>query len=338
LCEGRFIINPAPVPAAELMPPIPPTPEISGKTRKYYDISVELVDFGMTRQVRVSPGSSVGKVIEEAGEQFRVNDWATTLIRSGGADYQSDALVSDLRNPNQLVVYLKCVWKRFRPELIAPLSSCEELTEDRYEIRVEIPAYDVSYTVSAMSSETVLAAVMRAPVKLNEIEQVTYGGNVIEQSLTMKEMAFRNNTALVLYPKEPCPSQSVSPSTTPSSHPSASPSPSMTLPTPSSSPQYHLVEKPLPGSLQSQEEERSPMTSSAKIFVTFQGRTFPVLIKPIARGVDIFDAVESVSGKNRNFLTTSFIDRPIDHDTLLKPFGFVDGDSVIVMETESTSK
>lgn len=77
---------------------------------------------------------------------------------------------------------------------------------------------------------------------------------------------------------------------------------------------------------------RPAMARSANINVRFEHRNIPVVINPLARGIDIFDAVTIATGRPHKYLVGQFKDREIDHYTRLKPFGFVDGDLVVVKD------
>lgn len=400
LCVQRIQLPIPPVPKVELMPAIPPQPYML-KVPQYVDVAVEFVDFGIAREIRSHVSNSVGRVIEEAGDEFAVDQWAVQLVRSGGADVATETLIHDLPDRAQLIVYLKCAYERFRSSLIAKLPACEDLMTEHYTVIIEIPAFHAVYVVSVVSTESVMAAIIRAPVNIRHVDKVTFDGAEVSLDTPLNKISFRNNSALIVYPDEPCPTQSTSPSNSPTPLPSPSTTPSVSNCPEPPLPKKHKVRKlgaydafrhcknargeklqlPDPASLGLDPEAvdplgkadnpdvdcemsemtpeevedfsnvgavredqpgpepnntlvRQPMTKTAVITVKYAGRSFPVQIKPVAQGVDIFDAVQQVSGKDHTGMMATFLDRIIDHYTPLKPFGFVDGDVVEVKDFE----
>jgi hypothetical protein len=358
LCVERIQIAPPPSPKVELMPPVPPG-EYVPETAQYANVAVEFVDFGATRSFRSHVSSTIGRAVEGAGSDFGVDEWALQLVRSGGTDVFSETLVHDVPDRNQLVVYLKCAWERFQNKLIIPLPTCEELSQKRYVVQIEIPAYRKVYTVEALGSESISGAVRRVPFQMDELNDVTYSGNSVNPNATIDSVHFRNGSAFVVYPEEPCPSQTPSPSNTPTPMPSFSTTPSVsTCASPSVSPlphkrghddsfevddtDYSMFGKDRSdlegGSTKDNVRPRTPMIRKARILVTFEDRTIPVLIKPIATGIDIFDAVERATGEVHKSLVATFMGRRINHYTKLKPFGFLDGDEVTVVDSREPAE
>merc|ERR1712146_26213 len=82
----------------------------------------------------------------------------------------------------------------------------------------------------------------------------------------------------------------------------------------------------------------APIDSSAdavKVFVVYKRTKVPLFVKPVAKGVDVFDAVERATGNDHFNMEATFKDRMINHYTPLWPFGFKDGDVVFARDKHS---
>jgi hypothetical protein len=361
-------------------------------------VSVEFVDFGIARSVDTLIDASVGAIIEEAGADLLVKGWMVQLARSGGSDIPTNAVLRVVPDRNSLVVYLRCVHKGTKDQLIMPVPTCDNLRVRNFTARFEVPMSHDVYTVTAWSTDRIGAALLRTPLKLDQIEQITYDGVNVTMDTPLEAVSFRDHSAFVVY--LPCPSHTPSPSLTPSTSPSPSPTPSPTF-QPSISPDLgpkrkarklgaydayrhcknargDKIKPPNPesigldpasvdplgkgtnpdfeceGSEMTDNEEpnlddagksrgaddgkagphnmkRTPMIRKAVIMAKFEGRTIPVLVKPISTGVDIFDAIERATGMKHHHLVGHFMGQKINHYTKLKPLGFIAGDVVEVM-------
>eukprot|EP00300_Choanocystis_sp_HF-7_P027179 c32250_g1_i1.p1 GENE.c32250_g1_i1~~c32250_g1_i1.p1 ORF type:complete len:637 (+),score=114.63 c32250_g1_i1:253-1911(+) len=395
----KIQLEPPEIPQAERMPPpfaIPPIVEAPPPK-----VAIEFVDLGITLETVSLPGDNVGQVIERAGSQFGIQSWATQLIRSASADVRPEAIFLSLDDTQQVVVYLKCISKRFRDSLIIDIPACEDLGVHRLTVKVELPAANNLAIVHVSSIDRVGDAIRAARIDINDVEEITYNGQRVALENPLEEISFLNNTVLVVYPKHPCPSQSpsVSPSPSPSVSlsPTASPTPS---PTTSPTPLYpapkvrklgaydvyrhchnangekarppppealgldpatdpndlsnstincdesEMTEPEIvefspppnpspPATPPPRPTQREPMTKDAKILVNYDKRLIPVLITPLSKGIDIFDAIKRATGQEHEYLIGLFLNRKIDHYTPLKPFGFVDDDVVRVVSPQA---
>eukprot|EP00300_Choanocystis_sp_HF-7_P027393 c32493_g1_i1.p1 GENE.c32493_g1_i1~~c32493_g1_i1.p1 ORF type:complete len:678 (+),score=112.70 c32493_g1_i1:45-2078(+) len=234
------------VPEAELMPPTHGVQNHEPLAPLTTRISVEFVDFGVTSQVVTHISNTVGRVIEKAGSQFDVDAWAAQLVRNMGADVKLDTHIQDLADQKQIVVYLRCTYERFKSFLIVDIPACEDLIVQRLVAKVEVPAFNSLYTVPVLSTARVGDVIGASEVDPETIARITYDGQRVDLETPLEEIFFRNNSALVVYPKEPCQSESSTPSATPTARPSFSPSSSITpIPSPSISalPRVHKVRK-----------------------------------------------------------------------------------------------
>jgi len=89
--------------------------------------------------------------------------------------------------------------------------------------------------------------------------------------------------------------------------------------------------KDIPGPDGPHDVPRTPMVHKVVIEAEYDGRVIPVLVKPVSRGIDIFDAVQRATGKTHENMEAIFLGKRLDHYTELKPLGFRDGDKVTVM-------
>lgn len=413
LCVDRIQLAVQPPPQPEQMPP--------GKAQPFNDIpqavNVEFADFGASRTVMMLPSQPISRTIETAGDEWFVNDYMVQLARIGGMDFtynetegtgQLTTKLRDTPNMRTIVVYLSCVWEKFLPEALMQVKSCEDHLPT-LTARVEIPAYGASYTVENVFDYYDIQNVLsQAPIDIKDVMMVSYDSKeyTLEQlNTTMAELNFADGSAFVVYVKEPCPTQSMTPTASPSPRPSPSATTSL-IPNcpdcataakirkkvktrkyggydayrrcmssrglrskPPTPPSVGLPEEVDPQkisydvdaeceSLLDEEDEEvedevaggsnpnlaDPLPSisdaveqgepSTKVYVVYKGVKVPVLIKRVAKGIDIFDAVERATGHDHFNMEATFKDRIITHYTPLLPFAFKAEDVVYARDLQ----
>jgi hypothetical protein len=216
-----------PIPEAELMPQ--PAPKAEFNTT----LAVEFVDFGESRMINVVDGDmTIAAVVEEAGADWRVDAGPSPLVRNGGIDYEKKLPISSIDDPMQLIVYLMCTGPENIASLKMRIPACPDLVVRSLIARVEVPAFHKTILnrtyvseVSVLSTDRVSAVLSGSKIDASEIQRITYEGVDVEPDTPLEEIFFRNGSTIVIYPRNPCPDHSPSPSVSPVPAPSASPAP-----------------------------------------------------------------------------------------------------------------
>jgi len=340
-CPPKLILEPPRLPVAERMPAIPAPP---------YDapvaMSVELVDYGVSRTGHGLLSSSVKDIVLNAAEEFGVEGWNIELVRNAGGDVGIGRAVYQLEDRATLVVYLSCVPRHHQSSIIVRLMACEDVGVLDLQARVEVPETDDVVSVNVKSNFQVLDVLNLAGVPSSTTGKVTYNGVKVMLNASLDSIHFANRSALIVYlngNSAPSVSESGATSTSSASANNVVPgsgnsSTNGRMQGSNSSTAGRPLPKPVPVPSTSATDSQWPrdvMTQSAVVTVHIDGHPnldFKMLVHPTDTGAQLFEALSQRIGLNEAHFNPFFFSQPIGLQTPMKDMGFIEGDIIAVQK------
>jgi len=321
-----MILIPPPIPPAERMPPILPSPQPADAL--IAEFSIELPDFGISRTVSAHRMDVLETVVVRALREFELLPWHIQLIRNAGAVVPSSRQIFQLDDTKQVVVYLRCAKQKYLDQLIDRLPACEDLEVKNMQVRVEVPETDDVFITDALSIDSVTTVISRTPIPLSTISKITYNGMRIQLNHTLEYIHFANKSALVVYlVAVPAPQLHPLPlSVIPMANGQEIIENLNSPPLLSSGNSHDLPLVPIPTT--EDEIPRPPMKTRATIIVRAYD-DFPVLIQPTDVGLTIFEALKERTGRPFKAFNIMFHGVKIEQATQLGPIGLLTGDLVV---------
>jgi hypothetical protein len=295
------------------------------------NISVEFLDYGTAKTVRIDLAGSVLDAIQAAAKEYEIEDYTIEVVRNAGAEVPLSRDISQLEDEKQLIVYLKCAPRKNLGALIVRLQACEDLFADQIEVRVEVPETDDVFTVHVRKVDNITTVIEKTPIPLVTISKITYNGARIELWHTLDYLHFANKSALIVYMiPMPLPITSPSSSPSPSPHPNFPQFPASDLLNNSSRPALPPIPVPV---TEPEDWPRPEMSAPADVRIHFESYPhldFPMRIFPTDTGLAILEALRDRTGRPFTAFTIGYRRLPIEFNTPLSPFGFVDDDVIPV--------